>query len=345
MNIRLQILLAMVISLGIPTGCIRRSLPVMDEKKNIGSSQSVAVENTEIVSSEKKGDTPGLPPGPIDKLVIRDAAKAKKILETTLESPKQVQSAWAAVYIQLLRVEADHDKVAQGLQNGTESEDELLKALCWRWLVTDSDSSLPPVERLGNDPVVRLFASLAFWMRGKNSDPSVKETLTLGKAVHFNLEKMPLNTLLKRSAPFDNGALALAIAFTNARRMELATTVEGVTVPRSAGYRQQLFTLLGVPPMESIKNEVEPFTFEGTQLHKRLEGPMEGQSLEMLRKVIVRSSDTLQMAALRELASRAIVPQAGDLAAAATAMNVDNRLIRLEAARTYLLLVSRATTE
>ena len=282
----------------------------------------------------------------VTQLIVRDAHAARDILVDALHSDDETLASWAAVYIRLLRVDADEDVVAKNLNRGTAGDDLLLKALSYRWLV-DSKQSLSGMPTTEDDPVVQLFLGLAQLSRGTGeNDSQIAEWLSVGDARVFHEEKISLNALLQQTAPFDNGALALAIAFVNARRMSLAVKVDDVKAPLSAGYRHRLLSVLQITSEipESPETTAVDFTLK-TSLHSHLENPLGAQPIPALRNIVVGGADTLKRDALRALAAKVLEPEVGDFAAAATAFKNKDATIRLEAARTYLLLVTRATKD
>ncbi|MBN2525922.1 MAG: hypothetical protein JXR76_05965 [Deltaproteobacteria bacterium] len=281
---------------------------------------------------------------PIAQLVARDAHKARDILIQGLNADDPDIAAWSAIYIRLLRVEADKDQLHKALLSGANSDNLLLQTLCFRWLVNDS-GPLPAVSIETADPIVLLFYTLGQMTRNAEVDSMLmSQAIHVGKATKFHDEKIQLNTLLHETAPYDNGPLALGIAFINSRRLEIATEIEGITTPLSARYRGQLleiFHLSGVAV--PTDNDTNRFEFTGTTIHSRLENPLNRQSPAMLRTAVITGKGTLKKSALRALAASALRPEVGDFAAAATAFQTDDAQLRIEAARTYLLLVTRAT--
>lgn len=283
----------------------------------------------------------------LELLVQRDAHIARDILIAALHSGIPSVASWAAVYVQLLRVDAPVTEIRNGLVTGARGEDLLLQALCLRWLVLDSET-LPDTETELTDPVNQLFFALGQLAHHRTAPGEpIADALSVGNAVQFYDEKAPLNTLFLQTAPFDDGPLALAIAFINARRMEIATRVQGIKVPLSAHYRQLLLEKYHLKLKESgmtgPDNPQSEFTFSGTRLHTLLENPLYGQPLTVLRNAILSGNHTLGIDALRGLAAAALQPEVADFAATATALQSDDEQTRVEAARTYLLLVARAT--
>ncbi|MBN2341806.1 MAG: hypothetical protein JXX29_10650 [Deltaproteobacteria bacterium] len=317
--------------------------------RTVSSSAATATVSSQEDTSDLSAASDGQPDTAdhaLDELVARDAAQAKQILETALASENDSIAPWAAVFIKYLQIDAHAETVQRQLTRGAATNDLLLKTLCWRWLAAAPTTALPPAKTAGDDPVTQLFAAVAYLKQQKHP-PVLKNALALGPSTVDEPDKIPLNTLIGRAAPYDNGPLAIAIAFVSARRMELAETVEGITVPRAAAHRQQLLRLLNAKSVQSRPNTASdaPFSFSGTTLHQYIEGSVEGQPMEMLRKACVHSTDSLQLSAVRALAIQATTPLAGDLAAAAAAMNSPDERIRMEAARTYLLLASRSTKD
>ncbi|MBN2715354.1 MAG: hypothetical protein JXX14_05835 [Deltaproteobacteria bacterium] len=280
---------------------------------------------------------------PIAQLIERDAHTARNILVSALQSTDDLLASWAAVYIRLLKVEADPALVTEKLLLGSQGDDLLLKVLCYRWLVDDRQIS-PRSPKEKADPLLQLFFALTLLSHpSADSTDFVSRTLCIGQGITFHEEKTPLNTLLRQTAPFDNGPIALAIAFINARRMSLATEVEGIIVPRSAGYRQQLLAFFDIhKEMSLTKPSDNTFEFQATSVHLQLQNPLSVQPVQVLRNIIVNAADSLKKDGLRALATAAVMPEVGDFAAAASAFQNPDASIRVEAARTFLLLVTRA---
>ena len=287
--------------------------------------------------------------GDFELLVQRDAHFARDILLSGLRSTEDHLSAWSAVYLQLPGAKADAGDVRSALLRGVESDNPLLQALCLRWLVRD-EATLPVSDSEFSEPVAQLFFALGLLARDPAASPDVvRDALLVGNASQFHSEKIPLNSLLFETAPYDNGPLALAIAFVNARRMEIANMVSDVKVPLSAQYRQLLLKRFQLtPPQDDMAAQEAPssrFTFTGTGLHSFLENPLNGQPLPTLRNVIMTADGSLRINALRSMAATSLAPEVADFAATATALHSDDEQTRIEAARTYLLLVARATGE
>ena len=309
--------------------------------------------NTTAAENHADTDTTG---SPVTQLIERDAHFARDILITALQQTENTAlAAWAAVYIRLLNINADAEAVERRLQTGAQSNDLLLKSLCDRWLVNSANTAsantavttdgIPPAEE-PIDPVPGLFLTLNRLAHSTSNPEQFAIPLDVGAATSFHQERISLNSLLKQTAPFDNGPLALAIAFIDARRMSLATEVEGVTVPRSTAYRQKLLAFYNIhraipapdPPVDST-------WLKATGIHPLLENPLGSQPVAALRNIIVSGADSLKLNALRAMASAALQPEVGDFAAAASAFRSQNPQVRVEGARTFLLLVTRATKE
>lgn len=293
--------------------------------------------NSAMDTSENAANTTN---GPIDLLVQRDAQIAKNILITDLSGNSQSNAAWAAVYIQYLEIQADKDAVYSALAHCTQHEQNiLLQSLCWRWIAQAPRTPLPSLQNLPEDPVPQIFASISY-QKANQLPKELTTTLVVGQATNEAPEITPFHLLRQRLLPFDNTLVANAIAFVNARRMALATKIEGITVPVSAAHQRRILQQLDTTVPEKIENTT-PFAFDGTALNQVLQYALEQQSVKMLRRAIVHSKGSLQLEALRVLAMKANPPEAGDLAAAAAALRSTDPQIQLEAARTYLLLVKR----
>jgi hypothetical protein len=144
----------------------------------------------------------------------------------------------------------------------------------------------------------------------------------------------------------DDGPLALALAFVEARR-------ERWTEPGAGGrnewvaarLRAELIAALGGAgdPPAALDGCSSPADPAYSALVEQVETPLLGAPLEVLRGAALKAEGGLRIGALRALAVVGADPRAGDLAVAAAGLRSSDPLVRVEAARTYLLLTARAT--
>jgi len=281
-------------------------------------------------------------PGPIDDLVERDAQVAADILADALSGNDPTLAAWAAVYARRLSLRHDEEKAQSAIARGTEDADPLLAALCWRWIAERVDDPLPPWR--GNDdtaPEVAVFAWLACARRGTVPD-GLRTAMHAGDATADAPLPDEWKALPALLAPFDNGPLAVAVAFSAARRRELAGTQNGTRYPLAADLRGELLSSFGVTaPAGGFPRKKD--AWPNSVLLRLLDSPMRFHPPELLRRICVRGNGALQREAVRMLGAVGAAPGAVDLAAAAAAMASEDPFTRVEAARTYLLMVARAT--
>jgi hypothetical protein len=148
------------------------------------------------------------------------------------------------------------------------------------------------------------------------------------------------------AGPYDNGPLALAVAFAEARREEW---VEGGATGRrwaAERLREELYRSVAGEDRELPAAIVASGVAEDPEysaLSERLETPLATRPPEVLRGAVLTAEGSLRIGAIRALAVASVEPTAGDLGAVAAAMRSPDPQVRLEAARTYLVLAARAT--
>ena len=294
------------------------------------------------------------PPGPaggaVEELVARDAAAAHAALAGAISGGGD-PSSLAAAYALRLGVKHDPDAVAAAIRRGAGSEDDLVAALCWRW-IAKGDFGAPPTFRGGKDadPAVAVLAATAFIRLGQAPPAPLAGALGLPEGEPADRDPAPprarVELYTRAALPYDDGPLALAVAFVEARRERWADRGPGRD-PRfaAAGLRAALVTAIGgdaaaVERLEAVPRVADPL-YSG--LAARLASPLVGTPLPLLRGAIVKGDPKLRVDALRALAIAARPPKAGDLGAAASALSSDDPATRVEAARTYLLLAARIT--
>lgn len=285
----------------------------------------------------------------VDALITRDAEAAAAALAAALREPGD-PAALAAVYALRLGVRHDPGAVRAAVRRGTGSRDDLVAALCWRW-VAAGPAEEPPEWQGGAapDPVVAALAAAAFarldrpWplpLAGAlglpERGPSDRDPAVPGERV---------GPLRRAAIPYDDGPLALAVAFVAARRERWIDRGPGGRRFAAAGLRAELVAALGggavaLARLESARTVSDPMY---SALAARLDSPLAGSPPSLLRGAVVKGDQRLRVDALRALAVAAVRPEAGDLGAAASALGRADPLTRVEAARTYLLLAARAT--
>jgi hypothetical protein len=288
--------------------------------------------------------------GAVEVLVARDAAAALAALHDAISGGGD-PSSLAAAYALRLGVKHDPDAVAAAIRRGAGSEDDLVAALCWRWLAR-GDLGAPPAFRGGKDadPAVAALAAAAFVRLGLTPPPPLAGALGLPEGVPADRDPPPpearVELYTRAALPYDDGPLALAVAFVEARRERWAERGPGRD-PRfaAAGLRAALVTAIDGDAAALARLEATPRVADPlySGLAARLASPLAGTPLPLLRGAIVQGDPRIRIDALRALAIAARPPEAGDLGAAASALSSGDPATRVEAARTYLLLAARAT--
>jgi hypothetical protein len=286
----------------------------------------------------------------VDALVARDAAAAVAALDSVMGGDGDPAS-FAAAYALRLGVRHDPEAVRAAVRRGTSSADELVAALCWRWIGSGSLGQ-PPAFGGGKsaDPAVAALAAAAFVRFGRGLPVPLTGALGLPSPEPSDRDPSPpasrLEALRRAAIPYDDGPLALAVAFVEARRERWVDDGPGGSPAFvAARLRVELVTALGGDEEAKARLAAAPMMRDPlySGLTARLGAPLFGSPIQILRGAIVRGDPRLRVDALRALAIAAARPEAGDLGAAASAIGSDDPLTRAEAARTYLLLAARAT--
>ena len=154
-----------------------------------------------------------------------------------------------------------------------------------------------------------------------------------------------MERLLGLAAPFDDGPLSIAIVFVRARREEwIEQDANGEKSWVMERLREELVHLVlrnDTTAAERIRASRTTRQEKISVLLETLRNPLISRPLPMLRRAALAGPPDLRHEALRALAVVAIKPVAGDLGAAAAALTADDPRLRVEGARTFLLLVTR----
>jgi len=284
----------------------------------------------------------------VDALVARDAAAAVAALDRGAKADGDPASL-AAAYA--LRLGARHDPAAvrSAVRRGTASGDDLVAALCWRWVGAGGLGD-PPEWRGGDsaDPVVAALAAAAFVRLDRALPKPLAGALGLPDRGPSDRDpRSPASRVdeLRRAAfPYDDGPLALAAAFVEARRERWVDRGPGDPALVAARLRAELVAALGAGAGAADRLAAVPAARDPmySELAARLGSPLASSPLPILRGAIIQGDRQLRVDALRALAIASPRPEAGDLGAAASALGSEDPLTRVEAARTYLLLAARA---
>ena len=285
----------------------------------------------------------------MEGLVGRDEAIAVEALLGAVSARNDTGSL-AAAYALRLGVARGGDTVEEAIERGASSEDALVAALSWRWIASGALGAPPEWrKKTPEEPVVGVFAAAAFARAGSRLPDPLADAL--GSPEGAPTERDPpedrnrVSALRAAAAPFDGGPLGLALAFVEARRERWIDSNErGPSSFAASRLRDDLLEALGggagaFPGLAAVKPVRDPMY---SRLASKLETPLPSSPLPMLRGAAVRGEGTLRIDALRALSIAVKRPAAGDLGAAASALASDDPAIRIEAARTYLLLAVRA---
>jgi hypothetical protein len=303
--------------------------------------------NKIIASTNPEGTPDPAATKQLDRQIAEDERLAARILSSFLVDKDNVLAGWAAVHGLRLGLQQDKTNQAKALRRCLEDPalDTLLKACCWRWAALLDEETLRQVP-LPEEPTARVLAALALPPSSESG-----RSLTGLLAIQQNIESSAPTRLVAQTlasyaagaAPFDDGPVLLAVAFLDARRA-------GWTNPQAP----KASSLVAIELRSALSERMgrtldwktideEPATpAEPGQVAPRLVNPLITHPLEGLRAMAVSGEPSLRKEALRALASLVESPTAADLGAASACLRAEQPFVRLEAARTFLLLSIRA---
>ncbi|MCP4606699.1 MAG: hypothetical protein GY847_40360 [Proteobacteria bacterium] len=283
--------------------------------------------------------------------IQKDERRAAETIRNAIGDKDKELAAWAAVYALRLKIQHDEELSLKALARGVTVKNSLLAALCWRWLASQHPKQFPRWHGgQSADPIVKAMAALALARRGQ-LPRGLKSALGLPSGQprgpnSKDLARDRVERLLALTAPFDNGPLALAIVFVEARRREWVEQSANLkTVWVSERLRNELIQLtMGDDPTATkrIHDSKNPRGSGFTELSQQFETSLVRHPRQMLHTAAMTGDSDLRKEALRAIAVTASEPVSGDFGAAAAALDVEDPVVRLEGARTFLLLSSRA---
>lgn len=291
---------------------------------------------------------------PIEELVREDGLRAREEIAGAVVSDAPLVAAWGAIYAARIGIGHDRDTARAALAAGTALEDPLLVALCWRRLAVDIGTGTLPVPPAdpGAAPVAAALAALAHAAAGEipgaladalgppDGDPG-------GRARAAQVPKGRRDGLVAFADPFDDGPLALAALFVEARRERWVEKSGGAPRWAASSIRRELIEILFEERAAEVLARVEHAPPHPRprypEVLEQLASPLAARPPAVLRGAVLGAKGSLRIGALRALSVAARKPEVGDLGAAAAALACDDALTRLEAARTYLFLAARAT--
>jgi hypothetical protein len=307
--------------------------------------------NNSVVLLKDAEKTAERPADDLQTTLRKDEGRSAKVLVRALCGAEAVAAAWAAVHALRLGIRVDEKCASRALGLGIKSKDTLLQALCWRRLIPRTDASFSEVS--GNpseEPVVDLMAALAFARHG-NLPENLRSVLAVPTKppdglVRSDFIRKRTKQLFIMALPYDDGPLALAVAFVEARDQEiLEIGPKGKPQWSARRLRQELLAALKVKDDGFDTEMVGPKDDKDAKqsfLSAKLELPLTFNSGQALRAMALTGDTALRRDALRAIAAYVQNPTVGDFAAAAAALDHPDSMLRIEAARTFLLLSLRA---
>lgn len=300
-----------------------------------------------IVSTNPNGLTAPTATHQLDRQIAEDERLAARILALFLVDEDPILSGWAAVHGLRLGLQQDKANQTKALRRCLEDSalDSLLKACCWRWAAVLDAETLAQVP-LPEEPTARVLAALAL-PPSSEAGRSLTGLLAVRQSVDSvaptRFVAQMLASHAAAAAAFDDGPVLLAVAFLDARR-------GGWINPQAPKARSLMAIELRSALSERMKrtldwnaiDEMPATPADSGQVAPRLVNPLINHPLEGLRDMAVSGEPSLRKEALRALAALVTSPTAADLGAAAACLRAEQPSVRLEAARTFLLLSIRA---
>ncbi len=309
----------------------------------------------ETIPDEEEEDA-GEEPKPKNNLVdqiLEDEHRSARIVRDIMGGEDRELAAWAAVYALRLGIQHDEDVAARALRRGVSVKDPLLAALCWRWLASLPPKRIPKWTRKERDPVVQTMAALALSRRGSLPKP-LRFALGLPRGKPYGPDKgaearARVEQLLGLATPFDTGPLALAVVFAEAQRGEwVERDPSGDLVWVTHRLREELTKLILKEDPAGAKRVSQSKEVRGvgfTKVGNQLETSLVRRDRQTLLVAVMTGEASLRVEALRALSIVAVTPVSGDFGAAAATLDAEEPSVRLEGARTFLLLSIRARTK
>lgn len=307
-------------------------------------------EKTVLAEAGGPGDEPGA--GRIEEMIEKDAHKAAQVIRDALESSDPELAAWAAVHA--LRLDIRHDRALsnKALIRGIKADDPLLQALCWRWLAAEKEVARIPAWPGGEPKDTVIGAMAAVSQAAKGSLPGcLASALGLPQEKPRGQEaadsaKKRVGELSFMASPYDNGPLALAIAFVEARRLKWVEPDSNRSAVWSCE-RLRATLIRNLRPKDeksarTLERSPAPRGSDISALATAIDTPLLSRPGRVLRMAALKGEPKLRREALRAIAATAREPLAGDFGAAATALDSEDPETRLDGARTFLLLTARA---
>ncbi|MCP4675725.1 MAG: hypothetical protein GY854_09510 [Deltaproteobacteria bacterium] len=338
-----KIIIIMSSCLGLLIGC--GHAPPAPERVVLVETEPDEEEADAGVEPESKNDL-------VDQ-ILEDEHRSARIIQDVMTGDDGELAAWAAVYAMRLGIQHDENTAARALRGGVSVKDPVLAALCWRWLASLPPKRIPKWTGGKRDPVVHAMAALALSRRGSLPKP-LQFALGVPRGKPYGPDKGAeakdrVEQLLGLATPFDTGPLALAVAFAEAQRGEWVERGPGGELVWVAHrLREELVKLVLEKDPAGAKRvgqskEVRGVGFTG--VGNRLETSLVQRDRKTLLVAAMTGEASLRVEALRAISIVAVVPVSGDFGAAASALEAKEPSVRLEGARTFLLLSIRAHAE
>ncbi len=335
----------LVISCGAPHTPARRTVAstAFDAKadsKDAHETDSPPGESDDSSPGESADSSPA--PRDLKDRMVEDGRTAAIILLKAACEEKSDIGTLAAVYARRVGLRAEPNCEKAALLRGVASKSPLVRALSWRHLIERIDIAPLPVSDLNqDDPAVRVPAALAFAVRNLPVPSELASVFRLPPSVTCTTDDRPdvdrrLLELKAAAWPFDDGLVAASVAFVESVYAESCEISNGKPRWSAERLRQSLFAFFRIAEVP-LTDDV-PLR-QKTRLDEALDNPLVKQTEAELTAIALSAAPNLRIEALRAEIIRGGAPTAERLAAAAGALSSSDAALRIEGARSFLLLI------
>ena len=284
--------------------------------------------------------------------IIQDGRTAAEILIRSACKDETDSGSLAAVYALRVGLPISVDCAGSALARGTTSEKLLVRAVSWANLAAHPDLSLPKNGKTaisaegGDDPAVQVLSALAFLVREAPVPEALCAALNVPDsqsppgAKAADTPNETLSHLAIMAQPFDSGLLAPAVAFVEARFVSAAETSQDGPVRTASRLQREILSALAVEAPTECPS-VSAVVDRPSSIGELLENRLAAQPRAVLNSMVLNAEPSLRISALRALTISRETPTVTDLGAAAAALQAEDASLRIEGARTFLLLVRR----
>lgn len=315
-------------------------------KKSTGITVLTTQTNT---TSTDKSKNSNQPPEELKLRIISDGRIAASLLLNTACEDNTDIGVFSAIYARRAGLVPELSCEQSALDRGVQSKSILVKALSWSRLAQNKDLKIPPEYSFTeDDKAVKVLAALALIRRGMSLTNDLNEALMLPpnkpQTVTVKTGKDRDVIALEISVyPMDEGLAALTVQFCESVYEESAENDKDRLVWSAEKIRKKMFQILRIDTADTIFDEHSSSRSTETRhfstLRQSVDNPLAFDSPESLINIALNAQDDLRIQALRAIAARKEQARTEYLATAAHALNAENLHVKIEGARTFLMLI------